>query len=63
MMIMRLILISFRTTSESDVPDTGGQAGGGGSRGGGGRGSSNPSKPAPANLNLEGAKVLLLKQV
>lgn len=42
-----------RTTSESDVPDTGGQAGG--SRGGGGgAGRGNPSKPAPANLNLEG---------
>ena len=50
----------FRTTSESDVPDTGGQAGGGGgSRGGGGRGSNNPSKPAPANLNLEGGKVFV----
>ena len=54
-----MMIILFRTTSESDVPDTGGQAGGGGgggSRGGGGRGSSNPSKPAPTNLNLEGAK-------
>ena len=54
------ILILFRTTSESDVPDTGGQAGGGsrggggGGGGGGGRGSSNPSKPAATNLNLEG---------
>jgi len=44
-----------RTTSESDVPDTGGQTGGGaGSRGGGRGAASSSAKPAPANLNLEG---------
>ena len=53
-------LITFRTASESDVPDTGGQAGGGGGSRGGGRGAASSSaKPAPANLNLEGGNSLL----